>query len=290
MKIDLHTHTYYSDGIYKPLDLIKEATNKKIGIISITDHNNVNGVKEILTTKDPLPENIKIIPGVELTAQHPRGHMHILGYDINPKSRAMNEILNEYKTQNIYYTMELLTLLKNNRHNPSLTFKDKDIRKLLNNKRNAGKNTLAELLVEYNYADNFLDAMSHLNYLKTHMNSTGKKEKGISALNCIETIKKAGGIPVLAHPITLKTTSNAELDATIKRLVHYGLEGIEVYTPKHKRIDREKYLLLAEKYNLLVSGGSDFHGTAMKEEKLGYLGNKPGPKTEDITLLKRLSL
>ncbi len=287
MKIDLHTHTFYSDGFYRPLELVKKAKEAKIDILSITDHNNINGVKELLSNKDFIPKDMKLITGVELTARKPRGHMHILGYNINPNSKVMSEILSEYKTQHIYYTMELLTLLKNSEYY-SVTFKDKDIINLLNSKRNPGRNTLAELLEDYNYESNFPDAINYLNHLKQQMTKQSSKHKGLNSADCIEAIKKSGGIPVLAHPITLNSNNDTELDAEVKRLVKYGLEGIEIYTPKHKKRDREKYLLLAEKYNLLVSGGSDYHNTTLKEETLGNLGTRSLPTKEQLTLLKKL--
>ena len=223
--IDMHLHTYYSDGEFSPDELIKMAKQKNIKTIAITDHDTILGFKSI-TYKDSC---VQVIPGIELSAKVDKGSMHILGYNIDVKNKELNAKMSELRDNSLNSILSLIEQLKKD-YNIFFTYDD--IKELVNSNRNLGRPEIAKLCIKHGYASSVEDAFNK--YLIDAYNKIRKNNRGISYEECIKLILNSGGIPILAHPKTLKLDEN-ELIALIKDMVEKGLRGIEVYHSSHSK-------------------------------------------------------
>lgn len=281
--IDMHTHSIYSDGELEPNQLFKEAIKNKVGTIAITDHDTLLGNKNILYGDNhPETKRLHIINGIELSAKVDRGRRHILGYDFDINNSSLNQRMIELRTNSVYSVIALIDQLKKDYN---ITFSVEDIQQILNNKGNIGRPHLAKLLVKYKYVKDINEAFSK--YLVSAYNRAKYSNKGIKDEECINLIKDAKGLAVLAHPNQLEM-DDYELEENLKKLIYYGLDGIEVYHSSHTRKQIEKYLALADKYNLLISGGSDYHGKSVKPDiELGS-GINGNVKIKKLSLLDHI--
>ena len=279
--IDMHCHSIYSDGQLEVDELIKLAIKNNVGILSITDHDTLLGNKNI-SEYYRKSNDIMIINGIELSAKVDKGRMHILGYDYDINNYELNNKMDELKVNSIYAIIACINQL---RIDYNIVFSEKEIKEIINRKGNIGRPLVARLLVKYGYADSVEDAFQK--YLNPAYNKTRKTNKGINYEECIRLIKGANGISVLAHPNQLLLNDN-ELENTLKKLISCGLDGIEVYHSGHSKEEVEKYLYLADKYNLLISGGSDFHGVDVKPDiELGS-GYKNNVKIKRLSLVDEI--
>lgn len=277
--IDLHTHTSYSDGQYTPDELIKLAIDRGIDTLAITDHDTVNG---ILTVNKDDYKGIKIINGIELSAKVDKGQMHILGYGIDPENELLTTALLDIKDKNIEATLRIIEQVKKDH---GLIFGDDEIAELVNADHNIGRPDVALLCVKHGYVTSVSDAFKK--YLIDAYNKTRKDGKGIPYEECIGLIRASGGIPVLAHPTTLNL-SKEELEQLLREMIMEGLKGIEVYHSNQSKKESEFYLSLAQKYHLLVSGGSDFHGPNIKPDIELGTGKNNNLKIKSLSILPRL--
>ena len=278
--IDMHTHSIYSDGELEVDELIKKAISNNVGILSITDHDTLLGInkaREIYNNKE-----IDIINGIELSAKVDKGRMHILGYDFDINNKALNDKMDELKVNSIYAIIACLNQIK---IDYNIKFKEDEIKEIINRIGNIGRPLVAKLIVKYGLAKSVDDAFDL--YLTPAYNKTRVNNKGIKAKECIRLIKDANGLSVLAHPNQL-LMDDYELEETLKRLISYGLDGIEVYHSGHTKEEVEKYLELANKYNLLISAGSDYHGDNVKPDIEIGSGYKNNVKVKQISLVDEI--
>lgn len=259
--IDMHTHTSYSDGELAPYELIRLAIYKGIKILGITDHDTLEGIKKV-NKNDPLilESGIKIIDGIELSAKVSKGRMHILGYDIDINDVNLNKKMEELKDNSINYILSVMEQIK---RDYGIVFKYKDIKELINANQNIGRPYLAQLCVKYGYASTVQDAFDK--YLIAAHDKIRGQNKGLLYEDCIKLILSAKGIPVLAHPKSLGLEKK-EFLILLKKMINVGLKGIEVYHSSHTKEEMNFYLEVAKKHNLLISGGSDYHGFKVKPE------------------------
>lgn len=256
--MDLHTHTIYSDGDKTPKELIKMAKDINLTHISITDHDIISGLKTL--DEDDLKE-INLISGVELTAKTLKGRMHILGYNIDIYDKKLNEKLNNRNDlyNFILYVNGLKELFK-------ISFPKEEVDKITNKIGTIGRPDLAKLLMKYGYVDSIQEAFDK--YLNSVMDICRTNKRGYTKEECIEIILESGGIPILAHPISLKKTRN-ELIEEIKYLKNIGLMGIEtihsLHTPEYKKMLEQ----IALELKLFTTGGSDYHGNIKPNVELG---------------------
>lgn len=277
--VDLHTHTNYSDGELSPMELIKLAVNKGVSTLSITDHDTILGIKSVDKEDSFIVESgINIINGIELSAKADRGRMHILGYGIDLNNIELNEKMSELRDNSINSVLSIMEQIK---RDYGIIFKYDDIKELVNANHNLGRPDLAKLCVKYGYASNVQDAFDK--YLIDAYNKTRKTGKGISYEECFNLILNSGGIPVLAHPKSLEL-SEVELMNLLEEMIKCGLCGIEAYHSSHSKEEINLYLELASKYDLLVSGGSDYHGVIVKP------GIEIGTGCHDNIKVKKLSI
>ena len=281
--IDLHTHTYYSDGELHPLELIRLAIEKRIGILGITDHDTLEGIKKV-NKQNPLivDSGIKIINGIELSAKVQKGRMHILGYDIDIFDINLNNKMSELKDNSINSVLSIMEQIK---RDYGIIFRYDDIKELVNSNHNLGRPDLAKLCVKYGYATSIQDAFDK--YLIDAHNKTRSTGKGLPYEECIELILKSKGIPVLAHPKSLEL-SEKEFLILLKEMINIGLKGIEVYHSSHTEEEIKYYLEIANKYNLLISGGSDYHGPTIKPDIDLGTGKNNNIKIKSLSLVETI--
>ena len=272
--IDLHIHSCYSDGDFTPDEIITLARVNGIRTISITDHDTVLGYQNI----NYIPDEIRLITGIELSAKTDKGRMHILGYDIDINNSELNKKITELKSNSLNYVLSLVEQLKKDY---GIAFAYDELKYLVNANHNLGRPDIAKLCVKNGYADNVQDAFDK--YLIEAYSKIKAYNKGIPYEECIDLILKSGGIPVLAHPNTLKS-KDIELLKFIREMIESGLQGIEVYHSNHSITETNKYLKIAWELNLLVSGGTDYHGLSVKPDI------EIGTGKNNNILIKKLSI
>ncbi len=278
--IDLHTHTNYSDGQLSPNELIQLAVRKKIGTLAITDHDTVEGLKNIDYNMLEL-KYLKLIPGIELNAKVDKGTMHILGYNIDINNIQLNQKLNELRTNR---ANRIISILEQIKKDYGIIFSYEDLRTLFTANHNLGRPDIAILCVKNGYASSVQDAFSK--YLIPAYNKTRQNNKILTYQECISLIVNSGGIPVLAHPKSLELNEK-ELLILIKKMITDGLQGIEVYHSTHTKEEIELYLYIAQKYNLLISGGSDYHGITVKPDIELGTGRNNNLKIKRLSILEK---
>lgn len=256
MKMDLHIHTCYSDGELTPNEIINLAKENNLSTIAITDHDTISGLKDLTLDET----NIKVIPGIELSAKVDHGRMHILGYNIDVNNIELNNKLNELRDNSLNSVLSIIEQIK---CDYNIVFGYEDIKELINANKNLGRPEIAKLCLKNGYANSVDEAFEK--YLNPAYQKVRKRNKGLSYPECIKLIINSGGIPVLAHPKSLKI-SEYELCILVEDMMKLGLQGIEVYHSSHSKEEMNLYLQIANKYNLLISGGSDFHGKTVKPE------------------------
>ena len=281
--IDMHAHTNYSDGNLSPEELIKLAISKNIGTLAITDHDTLEGVKTVDKNAPFIKDSgIRIINGIELSAKVPKGRMHILGYGIDLTNKELNGRMHELKENSLH---SILSIMEQIKRDYGILFSYEDIKSLVNANHNLGRPDLAKLCVKYGFASTSQDAFDK--YLIEAHNKTRAGNKGLQYKECLKLITNSGGIPVLAHPKSLEL-SNDELNDLLQDMIKFGLQGIEVYHSSHTKEEMEYYLNIAKKYQLLVSGGSDFHGSSVKPDIELGTGKDNNIQIRKLTLLDHL--
>ncbi len=255
-KIDLHVHTYYSDGTLSPTEIIKWAKKSKLDQIAITDHDGIDGIQEALIAGEAL--EIVVIPGIEFSVGEADGiEMHLLGYHIDVCNKDLINKLAYIKEKRKERNDKLIRALEE--QGCPLVYEDMMKR---GSGDYIGKPDFARGLIHKKYITKFSEAFEVGKFLKSEIAKTIKKEK-LSAKEAIELINGAGGIAVLAHPMKV-TGLNGEffkaLENLIIRLKGYGLKGMECFYPEHSEEETMKLVNLAEKYKLHMTKGSDYHG------------------------------
>ena len=276
--IDLHAHTNYSDGELSPDELIKLAIKNNIGTLAITDHDTIEGVKNITYR----PKNIQIINGIELSAKVDVGTMHILGYDIDIQNKDLNNKLIELKDNSVNSVLSVIEQIKKD-YNIFFTYQE--LKELINANHNLGRPDIARLLIKKGYVKTVQEAFDKC--LIDAYNKIKGQKKGIHYSQCIDLILKSNGIPVLAHPKTLKLTDK-ELLLLLKDMIKCGLIGIEAYHSTHTKEEVSKYIKIANELGLVISGGSDYHGIITKPDiELGY-GKNNNLKIKQLSILDKI--
>lgn len=259
MYIDLHIHTTESDGSLTPSQVVHYAKEKGLKAIAITDHDTIHGNEEAI--KEGISEGVEVIPGVEISVDYSPGTMHMLGYFITTEDPILNEKLTLLQDSRADRNPRIIEKL--NKLGLSLTY-DEVVQ--VSGGGQVGRPHMAQVLMEKGYIKSIKEAFDK--YLGKGAPAYLDKFR-LGAEEAIAMITNAGGIPVLAHPSTLHLKSSDELDALVKKLVNQGLQGLEVYYSEHDERKTSSYKLLAKRYNLAITGGSDFHGKNMKGIDLG---------------------
>jgi hypothetical protein len=264
LRIDLHIHSTASDGSLTPADIIDHAQKLKLAAIAITDHDSVDGSKEALQIG--IPPSLHFLTGVEISAAHPpffpgSGSFHILGYAINLNHGDLNQTLNKLQDARKNRNPEILNRLNKLGFRISLEEVNQEV-----GEGQLGRPHIAYAMMKRGFVESIDEAFDR--YLATGKPAYVDKYR-IECEQAVKIIRKAGGVPVLAHPALLNIENDQELDALLQNLIKIGLAGIEVYYPGHSPRQISQYTELAGKYGLLMTGGTDFHGSITPKIKMG---------------------
>ena len=253
-------HSTISDGTDTPEEMLEKVKAAGIDLFSVTDHDAIKAcisIKEILRADCPL-----FISGVEFSCRDSLGKYHILGYGYDSSAEAICSLVEEGHSSRMKKLGMRLDAL---REIFGIEFSDKDAAELYAN-NNPGKPHIAKLLVKYGFAETVNQAFADF------LNKAKIPNIYVSPERAISAILESGGIPVLAHPSFGsgdETIMGDEMDERLQRLIGFGLKGVEAYYSGFSPVMQKEILGFAEKYNLYVTAGSDYHG----ENKLVMLGD-----------------
>lgn len=250
---DLHLHTFFSDGTFTPEELVERASKLGFAAIALTDHDTVEGCARAAAAC--AAAQMEFITGTELTAEHEDTEVHILAYFVDPQNQTLLTRIAEFQTVRQSRIHEMVAAL----NKLGLPLKAASVFALANCK-SPGRPHVARALVKENLVSSLDVAFER--YLKKGRPAWVPKTK-MSALEGVELIHQAGGLAVMAHPGLNRT------DEIIPDLVKAGLDGIECFHTKHSTAMAERYLMIAEKHHLLVTGGSDCHGFSKVKPLIG---------------------
>ncbi len=252
MKIDLHIHTTYSDGTFSPEMVIDTALDCNLDVIALTDHDNILSHKAAYDYVQKNNINIEIIPGVEINTIYKGYEVHILGYFMNTDNADFQNLMKTQQQARINQTNEIIELLNKK---AGIRIKFEDVKSLVAEGGSIGRPHIARAITNAGGENNVMEA--YAKYINDSSNVYVQR-KTVSPHEACEIIYEAGGIPVFAHPIDVEIS-----DELAKELISYGLRGIEAYHRKHSPAVVEHYSSLAEKYGLIITGGSDFHAPSV---------------------------
>jgi len=248
-EIDLHIHSTFSDGILNPTEIIDLAESQGLSAISITDHDTAAGTDEAM--KRGREKGVEVITGIEISSWHGDTSMHILGYRFNHDDEQFNSRLHLLQNGREVRNVRIIENL--NRLGIKV-----DIDELLQYSEygQTGRPHIARLLVDRGMTKSIDLAFKH--YLRRGAAAYAERFR-FSARDAVAMIRDAGGIAVLAHPTTLDPSLRS-IPALLKDLQKVGLEGVEVYYPAHSPKAVKALLKVVADLDLLITGGSDFHG------------------------------
>jgi len=257
-RIDLHLHTTHSDGSFSPAEILQFAHNAGVSALAITDHDIVSGIPDAIAAGTEL--GIEIIPGVEISSCVDKSELHILGYCIDwhdPELIRRLVALRESRHTRNPQIIERLRLL-------GLDVTYEEVRALAGTD-SVGRPHIARLLMDKKYVTSAKDAFDR--YLAEGRPAYVARELPKPA-DAIAWIRAAGGVAVLAHP-SWASVPGEGLNRLLTTLKAEGLGGIEVHYSTHTKRQTTEYLDLAKRLNMLVTGGSDFHGLTKPDIQVG---------------------
>ncbi len=250
---DLHLHTYFSDGTYSPEELAAQAQQHALQVVALTDHDTVEGCEP--AARACAAVQIEFIAGTELTAEQDGHEIHILGYGIDLQNPRFLGEIGKFQAVRQNRIREMVQRL--NQLNVPL---QAEAVFALANCRAPGRPHVARALVQAGLVGSLDEAFER--FLKKNRPAWVPKFK-MSASNATELIHDSGGVAVMAHPGLNRS------DEVIPAMVEAGLDGIECFHTKHSTSTAEHYLQIAERFHLLVTGGSDCHGFSKGRPLIG---------------------
>jgi predicted metal-dependent phosphoesterase TrpH len=264
LNIDLHIHSTASDGTLTPHEILSLACRLKLGAIAITDHDTLAGSRELLA--EEIHSDLHVLSGVEISAAAPpmyprRGSFHLLGYGIDLDHAELNRTLERLQGARQDRNPKIIRRL--NDLGFALTLEEAVV--LAGGREGLGRPHLARLMKQKGYVASIEEAFDH--YLG-HGKPAYVDKFRVECADALRLIRDAGGIPVLAHPgVTLE--ADTDLDHLLAGLVAMGLGGVEVYYPMHSDAQTRRFAAATTRHGLLMTGGSDFHGSLKPEIQLG---------------------
>jgi predicted metal-dependent phosphoesterase TrpH len=261
--IDLHIHSTASDGSLSAVEILRTARQIGLAAISITDHDTLEGARDAL--KIGVAGDLKFLPGVEISAGPPdnlpiSGSMHLLGYNISLNNQALNHELAKLQAARANRNPEIVRLL--NEIGLPMSYESL----LASWDGQLSRPHIASHMLEKGYVTSIDEAFD--NYLSRGKPAYVDKYR-VDWRRAIEVVRSAGGVCVLAHPSLLELSDVDTLEGLIVTLKTAGLGGIEVFYPEHTPEQTEFYKTLALRYDLLMTGGSDFHGAINPHIRMG---------------------
>ena len=257
--IDLHTHSICSDGTDTPTELVAMAERIGLKALALTDHDTVAGIPELLTAAENL--SVEVVPGIELSAEWEQGTMHVLGYFIDHTNPTLLERIERLRKGRDKRNVEILKKL--NQLGYRLLWED--IEKQAGKRGVVGRPHIAAALVARGHMKS-KKAVFDLLLAKGRPGYVGRER--YSPRECIDFIRQAGGVSVLAHPATIHLPDK-QLRILVGELKEHGLGGIEAYYAENRPENIRKFAGWAGELGLVCTGGTDFHGANSPDLTLG---------------------
>ncbi|MCF7911182.1 MAG: PHP domain-containing protein [Candidatus Cloacimonetes bacterium] len=267
VKLDLHIHTSYSDGVFSPRELLELLQQYSYDLISITDHDTIEGC--IQGMKLAAHYDVRILPGVEVSSLCWGRDVHILGYGFDIKNKGFKSFLHSIEKGRLQRAKKIVKLLA--KEGKSLDFRD--VINLTGKLNMVGRPHIARALIDAGHCRDTKDVFD--NYIGEGQSCYVAKPAP-SSEKVIEAIKKAGGVSVLAHPYIYRD------DDMVQYLIDIGIQGLEVFYSRHTNEETARYKKLADDNGLLKTGGSDFHGHGSDLNFFGFFSAPPSV-AEDLS-------
>jgi predicted metal-dependent phosphoesterase TrpH len=277
--VDLHTHSTASDGTIEPDAVVRLALEAGLTAVALTDHDTIAGIEPAQAEAKRL--GIDFIAGIEISCEYPRpGTMHLLGYGIDPTSQSFRRTLADLVEARDERNARIVKILQSQ----GIPIKLERVTEIAGGGV-VGRPHIARALVELNVVKRPMQAFKK--YLGPEGIAYVDKER-LDAKQAIELIHSAGGIVSLAHPTQLRKQNRAQLRNEIKNLADIGLDAVEVIHSDHRESTVQELSEWAEKYGLLTTGGSDFHGSAKPHISIGWANRRRVPREWFDAMVERL--
>jgi predicted metal-dependent phosphoesterase TrpH len=272
-RVDLHIHSTTSDGKLSPVEVVGVAAEKGLSYIALADHDTVDGIAAARKAAQSYP-NLTVIPGIEISTDIPQGEVHILGYFIDYTDAELLSRLEEFKHSRLRRAEQMVAKLAN-------LGKPVEWQRVLEltGSSTIGRPHIAQAMMEKGHVPSFKEAFEE--YLGHGKPAYVEREKMLPA-EAVGIIVKAKGLAVLAHPLTTE-----DPEGLIAELKPAGLVGMEAYYNGYSDEEVESLLALAQKYDLIATGGSDFHGIEPEEETAIGGANVPLEVVERLIALAK---
>jgi len=244
--IDLHIHSTASDGRFAPADIVRKSAAAGLNVIAIADHDTVDGIAPALEAAVAFPE-LKVIPGVEISTDFPGGEVHILGYFIDYTDRELRSTLEKMRNSRWERARGMVAKL----NNMGVQIQWQRVQEIAAGGA-LGRPHIAQAMLEKGYIRSIKEAFDK--YIGHGGPAYVEREK-ITPVAAVELVLRTGGLPVLAHPLTI-----SDPETLIIELKSAGLVGIEACYKDYSPAEISRLVNLAEKYGMIITGGSDYHG------------------------------
>ncbi len=272
-QVDLHVHTTASDGKFTPSDIVRKSAALGLTVISICDHDTVNGIAEALTAAQNF-SGLRVIPGVEISTDVPHGEVHVLGDFIDYFDEKLQTKLKKMRNSRQIRAQRMVEKLGS----LGIHIEWQRVREIAGSGA-IGRPHIAQAMVEKGYITSPKEAFAK--YIGRDGPAYVEREK-LTPVETIELILQSKGLPVLARPMTLN-----EPESMVIELKAAGLVGVEAYYDGHAAEDVESMVSLAKRHNLIATGGSDYHGQDETNETMIGGANVPVEATESLTTLAK---
>jgi predicted metal-dependent phosphoesterase TrpH len=255
-KVDLHIHTSASDGKFSASEIVRKAWESGLNYIAICDHDSIEGIMPALAAMRACP-GLTVLAGVEINTDIPAGELHVLGYLYDYENLELKEHLIRLRDSRVERAKKMIGKLR------GLGVKiDYERVEELAGGGSLGRPHIAQALLEKGYINNFREAF--IKYIGRGGPAYIERDK-ITPVEAVQLIRKAGGIPVLAHPLT-----SENYEQLIQELIPAGLMGLEAYYNNYTPEQVQSIVTVAARNDLITTGGSDYHGLdSLNEPPLG---------------------
>lgn len=256
--VDLHVHSNCSDGTLSPSELVEYALKKNLAAIALTDHDTIDGLPELFAAAEGT--DLEVIAGIEFSTQFHGIDVHVVGLDFDYKLPEFCRQLTRFQNSRDIRNEKMIKLLQEQGSDITWEAMEREYPDAVWTRAHFGK-----YLLEHGFVSDIKEAFSR--YLGDGCCCFIPREK-VTPIQAVELIRLAGGIPILAHPM-LYHLDDASMDELIVSMKEVGLIGIEALYSTYTNEEEEHVYMLAEKHNLVLSGGSDYHGSTKPDIDLG---------------------
>ena len=272
-KVDIHMHSTASDGCLSPIELVRKSAELGVTIIALTDHDTVDGIAPALAAAKAFPW-LKVIPSVEISTDIPHGEAHVLGYFIDYTDRELLVRLEGMRNSRRERGQRMVAKLRN----LDINIEWQRVQEIAGS-GSIGRPHIAQAMLEEGYIASIKEAFT--NYIGRGSLAYIERQK-MTPLEAVEIILRAKGLPVLAHPLTIN-----DPEAMVIELKKAGLVGIEAYYDGYTADEVSRLVSLANRHNLIATGGSDYHGLELINETMIGGTDVPMESAEQLITLAK---